>query len=211
MKYHVKLWLHGRGPDEVDAIWLKGARKVEILFVNKTVDKDSLIMNLWSNRFGNHLQNCKTYNDWSGMELQMLSCFIFKESEDSSLLLSVIFIFGQHADSIQLQALYNRNRTILQNRKHKMNSTKIHLIILMFIIKNKWPISANEITSTNYTDLWTQERTNNITNRKTSYNVQQYFWRQRTGSSLIADLQLTMKFHYRTWRLITVIRKAHHW
>lgn len=40
MKYFVMLRLHGHSPDEVDAIWLKGAHKVESLFVNKTVDKE---------------------------------------------------------------------------------------------------------------------------------------------------------------------------
>jgi hypothetical protein len=52
----------------VDGIWLKGACKVENLFVNKTVNKDSLIMNflgrnLWSNMFGNHLQNIQTITE----------------------------------------------------------------------------------------------------------------------------------------------------
>jgi hypothetical protein len=110
MKYRVKLRLHSHGPGAVDGIWLKGACKVEILSVNKTVDKDSLIMNflernLWSNRFGNHLQNIQTMTEdgWN----YMLSCSIFKESEDS---------FGQHVDSIPLQALHNRNRTILKTK-----------------------------------------------------------------------------------------------
>lgn len=51
-----------------------------------------LARNLWSNRFGYHLQNIQTMTEagWN----YMLTCISFKESEDISVLLSVILFLN---------------------------------------------------------------------------------------------------------------------
>lgn len=145
--------------------------------------------NLWSNRFGYHLQNTETMTEagWNYMP----TCISFKESYD-------MWIPSNFKHYITETGPYYKMENIIWI-KLKYNT------YINVYNKNKWPISANDITSTNYTDMWTWERMNIITNRKTSYNVQQCFWYHTTGSSYMVDLQLTKKFH-----LITLIRKAHH-